>query len=149
MIHLIYASIATEDFGTEQLTELLNQSREANARLGLTGILLNSRRSFFQVLEGEPDAVDGLYKKLLVDKRHTNVSQIIREPIARRYFGDWSMGFTSASPEELSHIPGLNDFFGNGSCFTKLDAGRAKKLLTAFGKGRWQAELTGPKRERV
>jgi hypothetical protein len=145
LIHLIYASVATRKFATEQLTDLLRQSREPNQRASLTGMLLYSDGNFFQVLEGEPEEVDKLYKKLQQDKRHAQITLIIREPIARRSFGNWSMGFSSVSPEELTKIDGLNDFFDSGSCFAQLDAGRAKKLLAAFSEGRWHSKLTGRK----
>lgn len=146
LIHLIYASVATQAFGTGQLTDLLRRSREANERAELTGMLLFSEGNFFQVLEGEPEAVDKLYEKLGQDKRHAQVTLIIREGIASRSFGDWSMGFSSISPEDLKKVDGLNDFFQGGSCFAQLDAGRAKKLLAAFGSGRWRANLMGPTR---
>jgi hypothetical protein len=55
------------------------------------------------------------------------------------------MGFSNISLNELEKIEGLNDFFHGGSCFAQLDAGRAKKLLAAFGDGRWRAKLAGPK----
>ncbi len=143
MIHLIYASVATQDFKTEQLADLLRQAREANEDVGLTGILLYSGGSFFQVLEGEASHIDKLYQKLLLDKRHTQLTVIIREPIANRSFGSWSMGFSSVSPEDLTKIDGLNDFFESGSCFLQLDAGRTKKLLAAFAEGRWRGKLSG------
>ena len=143
LIHLIYASVATQDFKIEQLTDLLQQAREANERVGLTGILLYSDGSFFQVLEGEPSVIDQLYQKLLLDKRHTQLTVIIKEPIAKRSFESWSMGFSSVSPEELTKIDGLNDFFENGSCFLQLDAGLTKKLLAAFAEGRWRVKLSG------
>jgi hypothetical protein len=145
MIHLIYASVASQDFKTDQLTDILQQAREANERVGLTGILLYSDGSFVQVLEGEPSNIDQLYQKLLLDKRHTQLTVIIREPIAKRSFGGWSMGFSSLSTEELTKIDGLNDFFENGSCFLQLDAGRTKKLLAAFAEGRWHGKLSGSK----
>src|SRR5208337_2559282 len=81
--HVIYASVATEKFGVEQLTDLLQKSRDANKRLGLTGILLFSNPNFFQVLEGEPADLDHLYGKILLDKRHAQITLIIREPIQR------------------------------------------------------------------
>jgi hypothetical protein len=149
MIHLIYASVATQNFGTAELAELLRQSRQANERDGLTGMLLYSDGNFFQVLEGEPATVDALYQKLHLDTRHRQLTQIIREPIVKRYFGDWSMGFSNVSQGELTDIDGLNDFFGRGSCFAELDAGRGKKLLAAFAEGRWRANLTSPKQPGV
>ena len=143
MIHIIYASVETESFAPAQLAKLLQQARAENERQELTGMLLYSDGNFFQVLEGEPEVVDALYAKLHHDKRHAQLTMIVREPIARRYFGDWSMGFTSVSSKELRGVEGLNDFFQDGSCFVGLDAGRGKKLLGAFADGRWRAKLTG------
>jgi Sensors of blue-light using FAD len=140
VIHLIYASVATQDMGTAELTDLLQKARLANETLGLTGMLLHSDRNFFQVLEGESAVVDKLYEKIIRDHRHEQCTLIIREPIARRSFGDWSMGFSHVSPEELGRIEGLNDFFHTGSCLTQLDAGRAKKILAAFAGGSWRAK---------
>lgn len=146
MIHIIYASVETQGFTPAHLTELLQKARVENERLHLTGMLLYSEGNFFQVLEGEPDAVDGMYKKLHLDKRHHQLTLIVREPIAKRYFADWSMGFSNVTPEELSQVEGLNDFFHGGSCFVGLDSGRAKKLLAAFAEGRWHAKLMGARR---
>jgi hypothetical protein len=145
--HVIYASVATEEFGAAQVAELLNKARAANELTGLTGMLLHSDSdgSFFQVLEGEPAAIDLLLQKLAQDKRHSHLTIIIREPIAERAFAEWTMGFASVSPEKLRQIPGLNDFFKEGSCFTDLDSGRAKKLLAAFAEGRWRPKHLGAK----
>jgi hypothetical protein len=146
LIHIIYASVETQAFSSAQLTELLQEARVKNEDLHLTGMLLYSDGNFFQVLEGEPDSVDGMYKKLHLDKRHQQLTLIVREPIAKRYFADWSMGFSSVTLEELRQVDGLNDFFLDGSCFVGLDSGRAKKLLASFAEGRWRAKLTGAQR---
>ncbi len=143
--HLMYASIATQPFNEEELAELLRQSRASNKLHSITGMLLYSDGNFFQVIEGQRTAIEELFQKLLRDKRHTQVTLIIQEPISRRYFADWSMGFSNIAPADLPTIEGLNDFFQSGSCFTALDAGRAKKLLTAFAEGRWRATLAEPK----
>jgi EAL domain-containing protein (putative c-di-GMP-specific phosphodiesterase class I) len=54
------------------------------------------------------------------------------------------MGFTRLSLDDASSIDGLNDFFGSGRVLTDLDAGRAKKILTAFKHGRWRTRLVAP-----
>jgi hypothetical protein len=108
--------------------------------------LLHSDGNFFQVLEGEPAIVDKLYRKLHLDPRHHQITQIIREPIPKRYFADWSMGFSDVTTQELATIDGLNDFFAGGSCFTQLGAGRGKKLLAAFANGRWRTAIAGSTR---
>ena len=144
LIHFVYASAATHEFGIESLTEILRQSRENNERVGLTGILLYSEGSFFQVLEGDPAAIDTLCQKLILDKRHTHLTTIIREPIPRRDFDSWSMGFSHISREDLKGIVGLNDFFEDRSIFSGLNDRRAKKLLAAFAQGRWREKLATP-----
>jgi hypothetical protein len=145
--HLIYASVAVQTFEASQLAELLQKARAANERRGLTGMLLHvdSDGSFFHAIEGETEAIDQLLGRLLLDKRHSHLTTIIREPIAQRSFKEWTMGFSSVSPEKLRRVPGLNDFFKTHSCLTELDAGRAKKLLGAFAEGRWRAKILGAK----
>ena len=145
--HLIYASVAAQNFEASQLAELLQKARAANERCGLTGMLLHvdSDGSFFQAIEGETEAIDQLLERLLRDKRHSHLTTIIREPIAKRSFKEWTMGFSSVSSEKLRGVPGLNDFFKVRSCLIELDAGRAKKLLAAFAEGRWRAKILGAK----
>lgn len=128
---------------TDELAALLREARENNAKLGLTGMLLHAEGSFFQVLEGQADVVDALYVKIDRDKRHDRVTLIIREPIPRRYFDAWTMGFYKVSDEELVGMSGVNDFFGKDRSLVGIDAGRAKKLLAAFRQGSWRMKLTG------
>jgi hypothetical protein len=142
-MHCIYASSATRPFESPELTALLQAARKHNDGAGLTGILLYTEGNFFQVLEGAPDAVNALYARIEVDKRHKQVTKIIAEAIPKRSFANWSMGFSQVSRGELALIPGANDFFSGSSCFLNLDSGRAKKLLTAFGEGRWRRKLAG------
>jgi len=141
LIHLIYSSAATKHFEDEDLLAMLIHSRLKNEQHDITGILLYENGSFFQVLEGPPDAVDHLYTRISQDDRHTNTVIIIREPIAKRSFGDWTMGFAKIDSQELDAIIGLNDFFTNGLSFSQMNSGRAKKLLLAFREGRWRSKV--------
>jgi hypothetical protein len=144
LIHCIYTSTAKAGFSAAQLAELLRRARIRNQAAGITGMLLYTEGSFFQALEGEAGDVDDCYARIQVDPRHGKVTRIIREAIARRSFSDWTMGFSEVTPNALSEIDGLNDFFGDKSCFDGLDSGRAKKLLTAFAAGRWRSTLSEP-----
>ena len=146
LIHCVYCSAATRPFAAADLAELLLLARQNNARVGLTGMLLYAEGAFFQVLEGPAEAVDALYSKIELDTRHAKMTKIIQEPIRRRVFDEWTMGFSAMSREEMETIPGTNDFFRQGKCFADLDAGRAKKLLAAFRSGRWRQMLSGPAR---
>lgn len=142
LIQLIYASAAGHELRAEELAALLETSRVNNARLGLTGMLLYAEGSLFQVLEGQPEVVESLYAKIERDPRHEQVTTIIKEPIPKRSFDAWTMGFHKVSNEELVSLSGVNDFFGKGAMVT-VDAGRARKLLAAFRDGRWRKKPTG------
>jgi hypothetical protein len=141
--HCIYASAATHNFEDSDLVRLLQRARENNDHLGVTGMLLHAEGSFFQVLEGDPQVVAAVYAQIGLDKRHEQVTTIISEPIARRSFDTWTMGFSRLSRDDLAEISGVNDFFGEAHCFGKIDPGRANKLLRAFGEGRWRTKLSG------
>jgi hypothetical protein len=149
LIHLIYVSTAMREFSAEDLLQLLDQARAKNARQGLTGMLLYTENNFFQVLEGEPAVVDELFQTISQDERHMKTVTIIREPISKRSFGEWTMGFAAVTSADLQDITGLNDFFGEGSSFAELSTGRAKKLLNAFKEGRWRSKLNVPTLELV
>lgn len=149
LIHVIYASAATTTLAEHDLIEILTTARCRNASVGVTGMLLFSGGSFFQVLEGPSDAVDAIYNRIARDPRHGRLTTIIREPIAKRAFEAWTMGFSTMTSFELMTIVGTNDFFTTQLCFADLDEGRAKKLLAAFLDGRWRITLQGADRSRV
>jgi EAL domain-containing protein (putative c-di-GMP-specific phosphodiesterase class I) len=142
LIQLIYSSAARHAMSPREIKALLTQSRRKNAKAGISGMLLYINGSFFQVLEGEEKAVDALFSTISKDSRHTNITTIIREPIAKRAFTDWSMGYTDLSEDDADAILGINDFFGRGDSFNTLTQGRAKKLLLAFKEGRWRSRLS-------
>jgi hypothetical protein len=142
LIHCIYASLAMPQLKESELPLLLEQARSANAKVNLTGMLLYIDGSFFQVLEGEGEAVNAVYAKIEHDPRHTRVTQIINEPIAERDFSEWTMGFSVLDRLDVGKLIGENDFFTTASCVAEMGAGRAKKLLSAFRDGRWRMERT-------
>jgi Sensors of blue-light using FAD len=140
LIHCIYASSATACFEEADIPRLLEGARARNATLGITGILLFVEGSFFQVLEGTSSAVDSVYAAIGQDRRHCRIAQIIREPLARRSFAHWSMGFATLNRGDATRLLGENDFFASASCLERVNAGRARKLLVAFSAGRWRSD---------
>ena len=136
--HLIYTSVEVAPLDPSELKSILDVARSRNAKRSVTGMLLHSAGTFFQVLEGDDAVLNELFASIAADPRHKRVTKIIDEPIARRDFADWSMGFAEAAPEELTSMEGLSDFFQEGNSLANLQPGRAKKLLAAFADGRWR-----------
>jgi hypothetical protein len=143
LVHIIYSSKATPGFTEHQIPALLDAARTANAARDVTGMLLYIDGNFFQILEGAKATVAEVFERIRRDSRHSRVTQIIREPIVERSFGEWTMGFSTLGLEEIKQHIGENDFFTSATCFEQMTPGRAKKLLNAFRNGRWRAGQTG------
>ncbi len=140
-ICLVYASAATRAMERNDLGNILEAAIRHNAPAGITGMLLYVDGAFFQVLEGDAVRVHTLYDAILKDPRHASAIKLIEEPIEKRSFSRWSMGFAQLTRAEISKISGLNDFFGQGSSLLELEPGRAKNLLSAFREGKWRRRL--------
>lgn len=85
---------------------LIHELVIANARRGITGLLLLDGRACFQVLEGFPDSIGELFAKIERDPRHHGVVRLLHRQTERRRFGDWSMKLARATPPELTMLPG-------------------------------------------
>ncbi len=141
LVHCIYTSIEVKELSPNEIDQLLAHSRSSNRLNDITGILLRVGCTFFQVLEGPRDAVDKLYSEILVDGRHTRITRIIYESIARRFFGEFAMNFLPLSASDLAMAIEEHDLAGVEAQLASLDEGRAKRLLRAFSEGRWHARL--------
>ena len=93
MLAIVYISSAVQLFSDAELTALLKQSRQKNAELEITGILLYRDGDVMQLLEGPEEAVSQLAKTIYADQRHSGIIQLIEQKISRREFPDWSMEF--------------------------------------------------------
>lgn len=141
LIHCIYSSAEAIEFSPDDIVALLEKARINNAKLGITGMLLYDKGAFFQVLEGEPEAVTALLETIKRDDRHQKFVKLIEESIEERDFSEWTMGYSGVKASDLKRIEGFNDFFGSGKRYIDLDEGRAKALLKGFKDGKWRASL--------
>jgi hypothetical protein len=142
LVHCIYASSCGAEFDDQALRALLQQAREANEAAGVTGILLHSRGSFFQVLEGRPAAVETVFDRIYADPRHRAIGVLIFEPIAQRAFAHWPMGYAELSDAEAAALTGNSgDAFAQPFGPARLDEAGARRLLDEFASGRWRTRL--------
>ncbi len=86
---LIYRSRVREPWNAEALGVLIQQARQRNASLNVTGILLFDGVHFVQLLEGPAQGLAVLFEAIQRDARHTNVVHLLRDqgPF-RRFEGD-------------------------------------------------------------
>ena len=94
LVRLMYASRAAAGLDAEEVTAIVRQSRETNAREGLTGALClcNTGRLFIQVLEGGREAVSRRSNKIVCDPRHADVTLLQFDEISERRYAGWAMG---------------------------------------------------------
>lgn len=91
MYRLIYRSEPTSPLNWEQVREILVQSEVRNEERGITGILLATKHSFLQVIEGKYETVNKLFMKIVADPRHHNIQLISFDLIDSRLFSGWGM----------------------------------------------------------
>jgi hypothetical protein len=89
---LIYKSIARPVLlQGDGLQRLLEQCVANNTRLGIKGLLLVSGKHILQALEGPPQFVNELFRKIVADDRHQDVELVTYEGHGGTHFYDWSM----------------------------------------------------------
>jgi hypothetical protein len=111
MYRLVYYSrnhIAHNEatFGSH-LEEILEKSRINNQRDEITGALLFNAGCFAQVLEGPLDKVEAAFERIQQDERHGDVSLLALDPIDRRSFPNWAMGFIGTSDIHAKRFAGI------------------------------------------
>jgi hypothetical protein len=114
IVQVIYTSAAVHDLDDAELARILDVSVRNNARLGITGLLLYSARTFIQVLEGEQAVLDALLARIRTDPRHRNVDVLVRNEIREREFSQWHMGFRRLGRVDADALPQYAAFFENG-----------------------------------
>jgi hypothetical protein len=102
---LVYVS---EPFGYDSgvLSSILETARRNNSRRGITGALICRHDHYLQLIEGDADAIDALFARILQDDRHLAVTLLSRTAAPDRLFPDWAMMHDPArswlwSPDEV------------------------------------------------
>ncbi|WP_175403999.1 BLUF domain-containing protein [Mucilaginibacter sp. PPCGB 2223] len=110
MNYLIYVSASSRMLSADDLKKLLEDTRYQYISSGITGMMLYSKGTFFQALEGEEEQLERVFEDLQSDDIQKCVIKLKSGKEDCRTFHDWSMGFKPAS-EEFSHINGFVDPF--------------------------------------
>ena len=100
LVRLGYVSmslLADDPNERRHIADILLTSRRNNGELEVGGALLATDRGFAQVLEGERDAVEATYGRIVRDPRHKDIVLILYESIEARKFPDWGMAYIGPS----------------------------------------------------
>jgi adenylate cyclase len=92
MKRIMYISTATQRLSDAEVDDIGRISCRNNLQVGVTGILFSAHEFFFQILEGEEDAVDRVIARIRNDSRHRDLVILRAEhDVAGRLFAKWSM----------------------------------------------------------
>jgi hypothetical protein len=133
LVSIVYMSRAADDFGDDDLAELLEGSRLRNEAMGISGLLVAKGGRFMQLLEGPAWSVDDRFAAISRDTRHLEITSLIREDIERRRFDGWSMAFRGLDDTDLSEVEGFSPFLSGSTDFPRsFDRTSAAWLLKWF-----------------
>jgi hypothetical protein len=100
LVRLAYVSVsllADDPNERRHIADILLSSRRNNEACEVTGALLATDHNFTQVLEGERDAVEATYGRIVRDPRHKDLVLILYQLIEVRQFPDWAMAYIGPS----------------------------------------------------
>jgi hypothetical protein len=129
----------TRDLADAELYDLAKSAEFFNLQHNVSGILLVERNHFFQILEGRRDVVSDLYKRILVDRRHHNVTKVIDAAIRHPDFRGWAMrlittqDITEADREIV--LRALDAVEHHGATSDDQDLAPLKACLSAMARG--------------
>lgn len=90
---IFYVSRADPLLDGLTVKNIVFKAQRVNRQMDVTGVLAHSGRHFAQVLEGTAENLAVLTARIEKDQRHAEVTVLFDEPISRRDYADWSMGF--------------------------------------------------------
>jgi hypothetical protein len=125
---ITYMSTAVIAPSREQVIWLLDKARARNEREGVTGVLLYAGGAFLQYLEGPEEGLTRVYGAIVRDPTHHQIFEMIREPVARREFSQWTMGYRGTVPVDEEEDEALRKLLEPGN----LEQSQGRLLLNAF-----------------
>ena len=129
---IIYTSLATVPDDDKIINKILKQARKNNIVDNVTGILLLCNNRFFQILEGQGQVIDEMYRKIQTDIRHTNLNIIVNEKITKRAFYKTSMGFINLNQHNQIIAQGLSNFQVASNFLKSFDVEASKDIDKSF-----------------
>ena len=92
MKRIVYISRLSPNTLQKEIQKIAEVSSQNNKKIQITGILLCLGDFFFQVIEGEIEQVELLYRKILADTRHTDILCLKTEyDVTERLYPNWAM----------------------------------------------------------
>ena len=79
--------------------KMLLRAKHFNKANNITGFIIYYKEQFIQLIEGEKNVIQPLYKNIKADKRHYHVQTILTTSSKQSLWTDWSMAFYDFSDQ--------------------------------------------------
>jgi Sensors of blue-light using FAD len=93
LMAVVYSSTTVPSLSVRDIDGMLMDARAFNDSVGVTGVLLHHRTTFFQYFEGSPEAVDRVYARIKRSSMHEQLVEHLYQATSARQFVNWQMGF--------------------------------------------------------
>lgn len=103
IVRLTYISRHNNHNPNGEVSRILAQAQENNARNGITGALIFNHNYFLQSIEGARPVINNLLRKLVKDDRHFSLQIIECSDIEQRQWDKWSMKYLIPSEQNKEH----------------------------------------------
>lgn len=119
MRYLLYVSRATfRQYDISDL-DILRKAIDFNKTHGISGFLMREDGLFVQYIEGEDAAMKMVMGRIKRDVRHSDIRVVEENPVYKRAFDGWSMGYSFGAGERLAEALGkkrlqMNDVSSGG-----------------------------------
>jgi hypothetical protein len=102
LVQLIYVS--TPKLGNREVINAeLPKFQERNKLAGLGGMIWSHEHFILQLLEGERDKVNAIYRRIACDKRHENITLVRYNDVRQAEFTEWNFAVIDADPNYAHH----------------------------------------------
>ncbi|CRD63644.1 BLUF domain-containing protein [Stenotrophomonas sp. GD03958] len=125
MLHAFaYSSRMSAGLSNHALRQIVLQSAAFNRRVDVTGALIVDGQRFFQYIEGPPDGMAAVRRRIQDSRSHAAVAPVLDMAIGARAVPYWAMthietgqivvsGLVNARWDEFGHaIPGMDQLVG-------------------------------------
>lgn len=99
--------LGTSDELKALIEDILKKAQQNNPILNISGALLYSGGYFCQVIEGSKNDIETLFKRIQRDSRHTDVTVLTSDSVAKRSFSNWGMAFAGIEETMRFDIDGI------------------------------------------
>ena len=101
ILRLTYISRYNTDNENGEVTRILTQAQENNARNGITGALVFNHNYFLQSIEGARPVINALLRKLVKDNRHYALQIVECCEVDERRWNQWSMNYLTPTDKNM------------------------------------------------